>query len=135
MDLFLVCLAHLKHPYQDILNLKSQYKVNRLTAWILPFSRSGLPKEPNVVKINCTREDLPYVEIPGINGQLLIDSGSWRSLLDPQNAHKYFKSQIFREHIKIKTAHDTSFHSSIVHSWVVSYSSCKISKHLLLPVS
>lgn len=59
------------------------------------------------------KNNLPHIYIPELNANFLIDTGSTKSLIDPELAHKFYSSVIFNENFNIQTPHNTSYHNEV----------------------
>lgn len=64
--------------------------------------------------MNLVKANLPCIFIPQLNVHFLIDTGSTRSLINPELAHKFYKRYILNENFEIQTAHNISRHNEIV---------------------
>lgn len=57
---------------------------------------------------------MPYIFIPELNSNFLIDTGSTRSLINPDLAYKFYKNYITKENFNIQTAHSITYHDEII---------------------
>lgn len=58
--------------------------------------------------------DLPYINIPEINANFLIDTGSTKSFINPNLAYQKFQNFIKNELFQVKTAHAASYHNETI---------------------
>lgn len=56
---------------------------------------------------------MPYIFLPELNAKFLLDSGSTRSFINPQIAHKNFPQLVKKELFQVQTAHAMSFHNEV----------------------
>lgn len=63
---------------------------------------------------NAQITNLPYVFIPELNAKFLLDTGSNRSLIDPELANRHFRNFMTKEMFQIETAHGLSHHNEII---------------------
>lgn len=63
----------------------------RITVKSAKISHNRVKKRKDVILLNFVRENLPYISIPQINANFLIDTGNSRSSMDPALAKKIQK--------------------------------------------
>lgn len=66
-----------------------------------------------MISLNSIKTNLPYIFIPTLNANFLIDTGSSKSLIDPALAHKFYRRFIYKEKFHIQTAHNVSYHDEV----------------------
>lgn len=59
------------------------------------------------------KSNLPHIFIPEINANFLIDTGSTRSLINPELAYKFYPNNISNENFVIQTAHNLTQHNEV----------------------
>lgn len=64
--------------------------------------------------MNLIKANLPYIYIPSLHATFLIDTGSTRSLIDPELAYKFYNNFIYNENFNIQTAHNTTYHNEVM---------------------
>lgn len=57
---------------------------------------------------------MPHIYIPELKANFLLDTGSSRSIINPDLAYKYYKNRITNEDFNIQTAHNISYHNEVV---------------------
>lgn len=67
-----------------------------------------------MIQLNLVKANLPYIFIPELNANFLIDTGSTRSLMNPNLAYKFYQNYIFKEDFHIQTAHSISYHDEVM---------------------
>lgn len=65
------------------------------------FSYGHPSPYPEVIHLNCNTLKLPYIFIPEINANFMIDTGSSRSFISPKKVNQYFNEYKYREVIYI----------------------------------
>lgn len=61
---------------------------------IRKFSRMSQHTEPHMIKLNHLQNKLSFIYIPELNVKFLLDTGSSRSFINLNLAHKYYSSSI-----------------------------------------
>lgn len=64
-----------------------------------------------IIKVNHLH--LPFIYIPEIDAKFLLDTGSTRSIINPNLAYNYYYNFIHREKFNIQASHDISFHDEV----------------------
>lgn len=67
-----------------------------------------------MIQLNLVKANLPYIFIPELNANFLVDTGSTRSLMNPNLAYKFYQPFIFKEDFQIQTAHNISYHDEVM---------------------
>lgn len=70
-------------------------------------------QKKNIIDLNHLQNNLPYIIIPEINARFLIDTGSSRSLINPNLAYTFYQNFISKENFNIQTSHDITFHDEV----------------------
>lgn len=79
------------------------------------FLYTGLTKTPQIIHLNCDLKlRLPYVHIPEINANFMIDTGSTRSFISPVKAYEYFQPFVKYEPFEVVSTHASSSHNQTV---------------------
>lgn len=68
-----------------------------------------------MIELNCDKRlKLPYIFIPELDANFMVDTGSMRSFIRPEKAREYFPSQIVYEPFEVVSTHATSKHSEVI---------------------
>lgn len=65
-----------------------------------------------MIKLNQLQNNLPFIYVPEVNTNFLLDTRSSRSIKNPNFAHKYYSNLRKNRHFNIQT-HDISFHGKV----------------------
>lgn len=68
---------------------------------------------PELINLNVLQNELPFIYIPEINANFLLDTGSMRNIINPNLANKFYKIFIRNEIFHIQSAHNIRFHDEV----------------------
>lgn len=63
--------------------------------------------------MHALNSNIPFIHIPDMNADFLIDTGSTKILINPKLAYNYYQNCIYNENFNIQTAHNISHHDEI----------------------
>lgn len=72
-----------------------------------------MPAIKHSIHVNNIKTILPHVYIPEVNGYFLIDTGTYKSLINPNVANCFYPNFISTENFMIQTAHGATCHNKI----------------------
>lgn len=77
--------------------------------------RNSLDQREEIIELNFNNNlKLPYIHLPEINSNFMIDTGSMRSFISPRIAYHYFPHYIRKEPFQVVSTHASSKHDEVI---------------------
>lgn len=78
----------------------------------LPYYRPN--PGPLIIINNDYKNNLPYIFISELNASFLLDTGSTRSLINPELAYKFYRKFVKSDPFQVQTAQGITYHDQTV---------------------